>query len=112
LRQAGARESTVFSARLSNYNAFLVSLTGPAYFSIERPGVHLDEGIVSRLDDQPVVLFALAQVLLGLLPLGDVEHHAAHADRRARFMVQSEIARRMSLSAIAEALGVSESTSS
>src|SRR3984893_14700078 len=27
LQQAGARESTVFSARLSNYNAFLVSLT-------------------------------------------------------------------------------------
>src|SRR4029077_14988528 len=27
LLQAGARESTVFSARLSNYNAFLVSLT-------------------------------------------------------------------------------------
>ena len=27
LLQAGARESTFFSARLSNYNAFLVSLT-------------------------------------------------------------------------------------
>jgi uncharacterized membrane protein YccC len=27
LQQAGARESTIFSARLSNYNAFLVSLT-------------------------------------------------------------------------------------
>jgi hypothetical protein len=27
LQQAGARESTVFSVRLSNYNAFLVSLT-------------------------------------------------------------------------------------
>src|SRR6202040_163841 len=27
LQQAGARESTFFSARLSNYNAFLVSLT-------------------------------------------------------------------------------------
>jgi uncharacterized membrane protein YgaE (UPF0421/DUF939 family) len=27
LQQAGARESTLFSARLSNYNAFLVSLT-------------------------------------------------------------------------------------
>src|SRR4029077_19398563 len=34
LQQAGARESTLFSARLSNYNAFLVSLTNLFYVGL------------------------------------------------------------------------------
>jgi uncharacterized membrane protein YccC len=35
LQQAGARESTIFSARLSNYNAFLVSLTNLYHASLD-----------------------------------------------------------------------------
>jgi len=49
LLQAGARESTVFNARLSNYNAFLVSITNLFHIVLDLSRRRLDSGILDHL---------------------------------------------------------------
>ena len=49
LLQAGARESTGFSARLSNYNAFLVSLTNLFHAALNLSRNQVEPSILSRM---------------------------------------------------------------
>ena len=49
LLQAGARESTVFNARLSNYNAFLVSITNLFHVVLDLSLRRLDTEILDRM---------------------------------------------------------------
>jgi uncharacterized membrane protein YccC len=49
LLQAGARESTDFSARLSNYNAFLVSLTNLFHAALNLSRNQVEPSILSRM---------------------------------------------------------------
>ena len=52
LLQAGARESTVFSARLSNYNAFLVSLTNLFQSALNISDPQREKPILDYLQDE------------------------------------------------------------
>ena len=52
LLQAGARESTVFNARLSNYNAFLVSLTNLFHVVLDLSRRQVDPAILSHIRDE------------------------------------------------------------
>jgi uncharacterized membrane protein YccC len=65
LLQAGARESTVFSARLSNYNAFLVSLTNLFHAAVNLSRNQVEPSILgqrrgrSTSGSPPCVCFAM-----------------------------------------------------
>jgi uncharacterized membrane protein YccC len=63
LLRAGSRESTVFSARLSNYNAFLVSLTDLFHSALD----------LSRRRQEEIPLVGQVQNELGLLAAAIVE---------------------------------------
>ncbi len=52
LLQAGARESTVFNARLSNYHAFLVSITNLFHVVLDLSRRRLASGILDHLRDE------------------------------------------------------------
>ncbi|MBV8174356.1 MAG: FUSC family protein, partial [Verrucomicrobia bacterium] len=52
LLQAGARESTVFSARLSNYNAFLVSLTNLFHAALNLSRNQVEPSILGRMQHE------------------------------------------------------------
>ena len=52
LLQAGARESTVFSARLSNYNAFLVSLTNLFHAALDLSRHQVEPSILDRVQHE------------------------------------------------------------
>jgi p-hydroxybenzoic acid efflux pump subunit AaeB len=52
LLQAGARESTVFSARLSNYNAFLVSLTNLFHAALNLGDPQREKPILDHVQDE------------------------------------------------------------
>src|SRR5271165_4730548 len=52
LLQAGARESTVFSARLSNYNAFLVSLTNLFHAALHLSRHQVEPSILGRMQHE------------------------------------------------------------
>jgi uncharacterized membrane protein YccC len=52
LLQAGARESTVFNARLSNYNAFLVSLTNLFHVVLDLSRRQLEPAILGHLQHE------------------------------------------------------------
>jgi uncharacterized membrane protein YccC len=50
LLQAGSRESTGFSARLANYNAFLVSLTHLFYLALDLSRGQVETSVLSRIE--------------------------------------------------------------
>ena len=52
LLQAGARESTVFTARLSNYNAFLVSLTHLFHAALDLSRRQVEPSILARMQHE------------------------------------------------------------
>jgi hypothetical protein len=52
LLQAGARESTVFSAHLSTYNAFLVSLTNLFYAALDLSRHQVEPSILGRVQHE------------------------------------------------------------
>src|SRR5260221_9717698 len=58
LQQAGARESTFFSARLSNYNAFLVSLTNLFHAGLDLSRHPVEPWFVDRMRHETRSLLA------------------------------------------------------
>jgi biotin carboxyl carrier protein len=81
LQQAGARESTVFSVRLSNYNSFLVSLT-----SLFDAGLDLSSVSRSHLAPRPDA--ATTRIAIGR-HLRRVQHFERPAVSRRRVEFQS-----------------------
>jgi uncharacterized membrane protein YccC len=58
LHQAGARESTVFYARLSNYNAFLVSLTNLFHAGLDLSRHRVEAGFLDHMRQETESLLA------------------------------------------------------
>src|SRR6266404_5040802 len=67
LLQAGSRESTVFSARLSNYNAFLVALTNLFHAALDLRRREGESSILDHLQHEHEVLEAAISEEFGIL---------------------------------------------
>jgi uncharacterized membrane protein YccC len=92
LLQAGARESTYFRARLSNYNAFLVSLTDLFQSALDLERRRQDESsILERLRDKLEAVNAAISEEFAILTRPRLRHEKLPASQlKARFALLEE----------------------
>ena len=81
LQQAGGRESTLFSARLSNYNAFLVSVTNLFHAGLDLGRHRLDPLFLGRLQYEIESLLAAISEEFDILTGSRSPNEKLHASR-------------------------------